>query len=160
MELAADCAKHQLQRGGAFQPAYLYLNDSEIGLLSFADDGSAEASTKFGQTVCLLAIAHNVTACVMIVLIEKIPESSSGPDPADAWAGTWEFVLLCYESRVDTAQSMLPVLRSASGEFTGFGDPQAVEVPGHLSGSVPTQEPSLAERREADRLLKVQRPGV
>lgn len=155
MDLAADCAKFQLQHGGAFQPAYLYSNGSEIGVLSRADWDSAEAHTDFGEAVFLLAVARNVTACVLIVLIEATPQSPAGPDPAGSRGGTREFVLLCWEARVGKAQFILPVLRSASGEFTGFGDPQAVEVPEHFSGSIPTQEPSLAERRDAERLLKI-----
>ena len=126
---------------------------------ALSDVGSKE---QFAAAAKLMCIAHGATATVFVAEgwtrfakkgqtldLTKMP--SQCPDRQ-------EVLMLMGEAWQATSQKLLPIMRSASGKFAGFGEAHSIEadeVKGRFVQFLPEKYPSLEEQQKAKELLQM-----
>lgn len=128
---------------------------------NLADEG---AKDDFARTARLMCIAHAATACVMTLEAwakfakpgEKFVMTEA---PSEAFDRR-EVVVLVGESRNGLKQKILPIIRSDSGKFFGFGEGRDMdEMQGRFAQILPPKVPDDGLREVAKAMLKVKGVG-
>jgi hypothetical protein len=118
------------------------------------------AKDKFATAARLICIAHRATATVLaseswVVLASKDKALDLSKPPSEC-PDRQEMITLMGESWQVCNQKLLPIMRSASGKFLGFGEAQSseAEVKGRFTGFLPERVPTAEDQQIAKEMLR------
>ena len=158
---AEHYADFALRKSGRLAPTLFV--DGVNGLVMFIPESLQDARDKddFVIMARLVCIAHAATAAVMAlegwVTFGKPGEPLDDTPPSEAFDRR-ECLVLIGESRAERKQKLLPIVRSHSGAFFGFGEDhklQADTFTGRFAEILPPREPSEQQCAMAEVLLKL-----
>jgi len=155
-------AKQAMLNAGKVAPAIIYKGMDGFGMCvgdAIIDEKSKE---NFAMTARLTCVAHGATAAVFIgegwstsakkdQALDLSKRPSQCPDRQ-------EVLMVMGETRYENCQKLLPIHRSESGKFMGFGDPHHVgteKVKGRFAQFLPQNFPDLETQRKAKEMLLI-----
>ena len=122
---------------------------------------SEESKEHFAATARLMCIAHGATATLFVA--EGWTRFAKKGEPLDLskmpsqCPDRQETLMLMGEAWQATSQKLLPIMRSESGQFVGFGEAHSIEadaVKGRFAQFLPDKYPSLEEQHRAKEFLQ------
>jgi hypothetical protein len=163
---AAHYADYCMNNSGRVTPTcFLLAADGQCMLTpqSLADTGEKE---EFANLLRLACIAHDATACVMV--LEAWAKFATPGEPLDTTEAPSEaidrkeFVILTGESRQGNRQQFLPIVRYDNGKFFRLGDPYepGADMKGRFAQILPPDKPDAAAREVARAMLQAKQAPV
>ncbi len=154
---AERCATLSMRECGEVRPTFMILTGEGTLLLlpgNMADEREKDTSAMTARLVCL---AHDANAVVVVseAWMSVRSHRSAYELPSEA-PDRKEVVMLLGEAYGSRKMKFLPILRSESGAFRGFGDSSDSpydSVEGRFTNILPAQRPTSEVRAEAKRIL-------
>ena len=159
-------AKQTMNRSGAV-PATLFMQ-GEAGPVMFVAPRMPDERSKdaFATAAKLMCVAHGATATVFVG--EGWSRFAKPGEPLDATkmpsqcADRQEILMLMGETRHECNPKLMPIIRSDSGKFLGFGEAhetKADHMEGRFAQFLPVDYPDLETQRAAKEALHLAAKG-
>ena len=161
MATAEYMADHSLRKDGKFHPTLLLLGNQGPLILHPDNLNDDQAKDVFLTTARLLCIAQAATSVVMALEAwAKFPKPGEPFNPQEMPSESMErkeVVILVGESRGQAMQKCLPIVRTDTGGYFGFGEdplPKGVSVGGRFAQLLPPLPPTAKQQHRALASLK------
>ena len=154
--------KQAMVNAGKVAPTIFYKSIDGVGMCvgdAITDEKSKE---NFAMMARLTCVAHGATAAVFVgegwSKVAKKNEVLDLSKPPSQYPDRREVLMVTGETRYENCQKLLPIHRSDSGKFMGFGEPHHVgteKVKGRFAQFLPQNFPDLETQRKAKEMLLI-----